>query len=150
MVLCFGLGAFLGAPFVPTHRRSTKQALDLLDLEPGQRLLDLGSGSGTLLVAAAKRGLIVTGIEINPVLWFIATIRLWRYRGRAKIILGNYWRTSWPMADGIYVFLIGHYMERLGRRLHKLQHPAVVVSNIFAIPNLEASHHQDGLYRYDI
>jgi ribosomal protein L11 methyltransferase len=48
---------------------STRSALLLLDrhLRPGDRVLDLGSGSGILAIAAAKLGAArATGIEIDP------------------------------------------------------------------------------------
>ena len=149
VILSFGLGAILGAPFVPTHKRAVTAALDLVDLQPGQHLLDLGEGSGTLVVAAAKRGIRVTGIEINPVLWIIANIRIWPYRSRARVILGNYWQMTWPEADCIYIFLIGHYMARFSQHLQKrTKRPVKVISYTFQVPGLRLEQTRDGLHLY--
>ncbi|HEU4984185.1 MAG TPA: class I SAM-dependent methyltransferase, partial [Nitrososphaera sp.] len=63
-----GFVVFFGPPYLPTLRRNIDAALDLLDLKPGQTMLDLGSGDGRVLVAAAKRGINVVGIELSPVL----------------------------------------------------------------------------------
>ena len=60
---------------------STRIALTLLDryLEPGHRVLDLGSGSGILAIAAAKLGAArATGIELDPEVEPIATANLVR------------------------------------------------------------------------
>jgi ubiquinone/menaquinone biosynthesis C-methylase UbiE len=46
-------------------------------IEPGQRVLDLGCGTGALTVRAARRGATVKGIDINPEMLAIA-------RGRMK------------------------------------------------------------------
>ncbi len=148
-VLCFGLGAVLGAPFVPTHRQSVTTALDLANLIPGQHLLDLGAGSGTLVLAAARRGLTATGIEINPLLWLIGNLRIWPYRGRARVLLGNYWQMKWPEADAIYIFLIGHYMSRFSSALKKqIHHPTTIVSYTFEVPGLVADQTRDGVFIY--
>jgi cyclopropane-fatty-acyl-phospholipid synthase len=39
--------------------------LDRLDLQPGDRLLEIGCGWGSLAIAAAKRGTIVTGLTLS-------------------------------------------------------------------------------------
>jgi SAM-dependent methyltransferase len=41
-------------------------ALDLAELAPGDHLVDLGCGDGQVLVAAARRGAAVTGVESDP------------------------------------------------------------------------------------
>jgi len=149
IILSFGLGAILGAPFVPTHRRAVRAALELANLQPGQHFLDLGSGSGTLVLAAAKKGIRVTGIEINPVLWLISNIRIWPYRDHARIMLGNYWQMAWPEADCIYIFLIGHYMNRFSQHLAKrVNHHQAVLSYTFQVPGLNLVETRDGLHLY--
>ncbi len=67
LVLVFGLVIIVGPPFLPTMRKNMVPALDLLDLAPGQTLLELGAGDGRVARAAAERGLKVVGFEINPI-----------------------------------------------------------------------------------
>lgn len=45
-------------------------------VEPGQRVLDLGCGTGALAVRAARRGATVKGIDINPEMLAIARRRV--------------------------------------------------------------------------
>ncbi|MFH1066454.1 MAG: methyltransferase domain-containing protein [bacterium] len=43
-----------GAPFVPTSRRDVEDMLRLANIQPNDRVVDLGSGDGRLIFAAAK------------------------------------------------------------------------------------------------
>ena len=47
------------------QRRKVEMLLDRLDLKPGQRLLEIGCGWGTLAMAAARRGVDVVGLTLS-------------------------------------------------------------------------------------
>ena len=47
------------------QHRKVDLLLDRLDLKPGQRLLEIGCGWGTLAIAAAKRGVEVVGLTLS-------------------------------------------------------------------------------------
>ena len=47
------------------QHRKNELLLDRLDLKPGQRLLEIGCGWGTLAIAAAKRGVDVVGLTLS-------------------------------------------------------------------------------------
>ncbi len=131
----FGVGAILGAPYLPILSRDVASLLDLAELEPGQQLVDLGSGDGALLIAAAQRGIRAIGYEINPVLYGVSWLRCWRYRKLVRVYLRNYWLIPLPSTDAVYVFLIDHYMAKLDRKLTKeVLRPTKVVSYVFTIP----------------
>lgn len=150
LILLFGFVLVFGPPYLPTRRRYTKEALDLLDLKPGQTLLELGSGDGRVALAAAKRGLIVVGIELNPLLVIISRLLLWRYRKQVKIIWGNYFRVSWPQADGVFTFMIPRQMAELDRRItawHKK--PVRLASFAFAIPGKKPVTKKEGVFLYE-
>jgi 16S rRNA A1518/A1519 N6-dimethyltransferase RsmA/KsgA/DIM1 with predicted DNA glycosylase/AP lyase activity len=151
LVLSFGLGALLGAPWLPSHRQAVSQALDLAELKPGMHLLDLGSGSGSLLIAAAQRGIQATGIEVNPLLWLVSWIRVWPYRQLVRVRLGDFWQANWPAVDCIYIFLIGHYMGRFADSLErKAKLPVKVVSYTFKVPGQRPIKEVSGLYLYSL
>jgi SAM-dependent methyltransferase len=131
----FGLAVFIGAPYVPILRRDYGPLLDLVELKPGQTLIDLGSGDGRLLREVAKRGVHAIGYEINPVLYLISLVVCWQYRQFVSIRLGDYWHIKLPPAHIIYVFLLDKYMARLDRKLlNELSQPAQLVSFVFQIP----------------
>lgn len=58
--------AFIRGRVPMTKRDIRALVLDRLDLEPGQRLLDIGAGTGSVALEAARRGCSVTAIEKNP------------------------------------------------------------------------------------
>jgi hypothetical protein len=56
------------APFVPTTQEDVERMLDIGDVGPGDYLIDLGSGDGRIVIAAAARGAVAHGIEISDAL----------------------------------------------------------------------------------
>lgn len=150
-VAAFGFVVFFGPPYLPTIHKNVETALDLLELKPGQTLLDLGSGDGRVLIAAAKRGLNVVGIELSPVLVVISWLRTRRYRKQVRIIWGNYFAVRWPLADAIFTFMIPRQMPKLDERIEEWHDkPLRLASFAFAIPGKKpvTAKHGVFLYRY--
>jgi hypothetical protein len=52
--------------WVPTPNELVSAMLDLAEVTSDDVLMDLGSGDGRIVIAAAKRGVHATGIEYNP------------------------------------------------------------------------------------
>src|SRR5919106_795775 len=52
--------------WVPTADALVAKMLDMAKLTPKDYLIDLGSGDGRTVIAAAKRGATAHGIEYNP------------------------------------------------------------------------------------
>jgi pimeloyl-ACP methyl ester carboxylesterase/precorrin-6B methylase 2 len=58
---------YTDVPFVPTPANVVDAMLDLAGINPTDILVDLGSGDGRIVIAAAKRfGIQATGVEIDP------------------------------------------------------------------------------------
>jgi hypothetical protein len=149
IVLVFGLVVFFGPPYLPTLRVQTNVALDLLHLKPGQTLLELGSGDGRVVRAAAARGLQVVGVELNPLLVIISRIVTWRYRDKVRIIWGSYWHVTWPEADGIFTFMIGRQMTTLDAHIEAWHtKPLQLASFAFAIPGKQPAEENRGIFLY--
>jgi 16S rRNA A1518/A1519 N6-dimethyltransferase RsmA/KsgA/DIM1 with predicted DNA glycosylase/AP lyase activity len=106
-----------------------------VNLKSGQTLVDLGSGDGRLLRAAAQRGIRSIGYEINPFVYLVSLIVTWRYRKLITIHLADFWQTKLPPADAIYVFLIDRLMPKLDQKLTAdVSRPTPVVCFVFKIP----------------
>lgn len=149
VVLAFGFVVLFGPPYVPTRRRFSKTALDLLALQPGQTMLELGSGDGRILLAAAKRGWNVVGIELNPLLVLFSKIYTWRYRHQVHIIWGNYFKVKWPRAEAIFTFMLPRQMAELERRVAALPNkPVKLASFAFEIPGKKPTIKRNGVFLY--
>lgn len=132
----FAVAGIMGAPYVPILKRDSDALLDLIDLKAGQTLIDLGSGDGRLLRAAAARGIKGIGYELNPVMYLISLLVCFRYRNLVSIHLANLWQVKLPPADAIYLFLMPKFMERLDNKLaSELVHATTVVSYAFQLPD---------------
>lgn len=128
----------IGAPFVPTRQAVLKKTLETLVVDEDDVLVDLGAGSGTVLVAAVHRGARAVGYELSPIMWCIAKIRSLGYRN-IRLMYGNFFRHALPIETTIiFLFLMPNTMPRLLEYLAKQQLPHVrhVVTYTFRIPDV--------------
>lgn len=69
------------APYVPTLNRLVTNMLDMAEVGGKDTVVDLGSGDGRIVMAAADRGAKAVGYEINPILVLIGK---WRLKSKFK------------------------------------------------------------------
>jgi SAM-dependent methyltransferase len=105
--------------WAPTSPDRIENALDLAGLRPGERFVDLGCGDGRVLLAAARRGADVTGIEIDPARAEQARQLLHRAGVLGRIILGDV-ATSDFGGDVVFAFLSPATLQRLAPKLSRL------------------------------
>ncbi|MDQ3123337.1 MAG: hypothetical protein M3Q14_01480 [bacterium] len=152
VAITLGLFSFVllfGAPYLPTLKQQQQEALDLLALKPGQILVELGSGDGRMLVAAAKLNIKSIGYELNPLLVLYSWVLSRRYKGLITIKWANFWRKPLPVCDGIYVFLLDRYMPNLHKKIvSEATGPIRLVSFAFKIPDKSYLTDRNGLYLY--
>ena len=145
--LCFAIFIFYlliafvtGAPFVPSTNPVAKKMVEFANIKKGMTVYDLGSGDGKLLFAAAHLGARnAIGLEINPFLVFYTKLRAFfsPYRGIVKAQWKNFWRSSFPHADVVFIYLLPWRMEALEKHLMKHLAPGTrIVSNSFIFPHL--------------
>jgi len=142
-----------GAIYFPSKPTAVNQMLKLAQVGPQDTLIDLGSGDGRILIAAARRGAKAIGYEINPFL-------VWKSRRRirqskvdklAKVYWKSFWKADFSQATIISVYLFPHLMNRLQRLLEKkVNHPLRLVANDYPFPQLKADkrHHKIYLYHF--
>jgi len=105
------------------------------------------------LEAAAERGLVAYGYEINPLLCIIAWLRCRRYGKRVRILWRNFWLTELPVeTKAVFVFAAGPFMKRLAHKFEReLNHrtvPFYVASYGFTIPGITPVKQAQGINVY--
>lgn len=155
MLLIFAIFAFvailIGAPYVPSSSERVKQMIELAKIKPAELVVDLGSGDGRILIAAAAAGARAVGIEINPVLVLITKLkaRLLGFSDQVRVIVGDFRDFSIRDADTIFCYHLPGKMLELERKIRKEAKPgARVVLNAFPFPKLKPAKTAEKLFVY--
>ena len=142
----------LGAPFDPSSTLRTHQMIGLLDIVPGDKVADLGSGDGRVVIAMVGMGAEAHGYEINPFLVLYArwNVRRAGVQDTAFIHWKSFWRADFSDYKAVTVFQYRHVMARLEARLLKELPPeAMVISHHWRFPTWQPSHVSGDVLRYD-
>jgi len=150
LLACFSFVLLFGAPYLPTLTKHMHMAMDMIDLQPGQTLLELGCGDGKVLVAAAQRGLQVIGYELNPLLVLVCLWRTRHYRKLVRVRWRNFWSVDLPPTDGIFVFVLQRQMPKLHTKImQEAKKPLKLVSFAFTMSNQQPVRSVKGVYLYE-
>lgn len=152
-MLVFALPALVGVPYVPSKPREVRRLFDeALPLGKDDVVLDIGSGDGVVLAAAAERGARAIGYEINP---FLVLLSRWRLRkfARTQVRWANIWRQSaLEKVTVMYTFGDGRdiaKMFQLAERQAAAQTtPLIFVSYGFSIPDKRPIRDYRGYFLY--
>jgi cyclopropane fatty-acyl-phospholipid synthase-like methyltransferase len=142
---------FWGAVNVPTTELKVEEMVELLKVESGQTVVDMGAGDGRLIIALAKVGAKSCGYEINPFLVAKAkkNIKEAGLGGRVFIYCKSMWRQDLSNFDAVVVYGMTHMMKKLEKKLDKELKPgARVVSNYFVLPTWKPCKVEDNIYLY--
>jgi SAM-dependent methyltransferase len=122
----------LDTPFVTTPDNVVQAMLDIAGVGRGDRLLDLGSGDGRIVIAAARRGAVAHGIEIDPrlVAGSRDAARRAGVEARATFATNDLFETDVSHADVVTMYLLPDVNRRLSPRLFAALRPgARIVSH---------------------
>lgn len=107
---------FFGAPWHPTPSKTIKYFLDLCEAKPGEKLYDLGSGYGRVLIMAARQyGLKCVGIEIDPMKTWISRLLIRRLKlwGSIEILRRSVFDFDYAEADILFIYMSHQALDRL-------------------------------------
>ena len=126
------------APYVVSPQEIVDRMLELADLRPGEKLYDLGSGDGRILITAVQRFKAkAVGVEISDELVNATNDRIRRLGldNDAQVIHGNFLDVDLSPADVVTLYLATDANELLRPHLEKYLHNgARVVSHEYAMP----------------
>jgi len=97
------------APFYPTPEMVVAKMLELGGLKPGEKMFDLGSGDGRIVIMAAQKfHADATGVELDKTLARQSTerIRMLGLDKTARIVNGDLLKQDYASADLITVYLL--------------------------------------------
>lgn len=123
-------------PLYLTNRKTARALAALLAADRPQRVLDLGSGTGSLLreLARLRPDSHFSGIETAPAPWALG----WLLNRSAPALdwrRGDFFAASWAGHDVVYAFLSPVPMAAVWDKARREMSPgSIVVSNSFAIP----------------
>lgn len=99
--------AITGAPFVPTPKKVIRAGLKLARLKSKEKLYDLGSGTGRVLIIGAKEfGAQVIGFEYSKPLFLLSKINLFLHKiKQVRVYRKSFFEANLKDADVIFMFL---------------------------------------------
>lgn len=140
-----------GAIYFPTEPKNVSVMVSLLAVKPGEKIADLGSGDGRVVIALARAGAEAHGYEINPLLVYQARKKIRRagLKSKAFIHYQSFWKADLSKFDAIAVYGFPNFFKRLGLKIKKEMRPdARIVSNLFKFPDWHPSKTESGVYLY--
>ncbi len=123
------------APYYPTPETIVAKMLQFGELKAGEKMFDLGSGDGRIVIMAARKYKAnATGVEFDADLCRRSTERIKSLglESRARIINGDIMKQDYSSADLLTVYLLPGSNDKLRPLLEKqLKKGARVVSHDF-------------------
>jgi len=119
--------------WVPTRDAVVDKMLDLAQVTPQDYVIDLGSGDGRLVIAAAKRGARALGIEYNPEMVELAkrNAAMEGVAAKTEFVKADIFESDFSRASVISMFLLPELNLKLRPQLLKLKPGTRIVSNTF-------------------
>jgi phospholipid N-methyltransferase len=121
--------------WVPTSPALTEKMLDLANVTASDYVIDLGSGDGRMVIAAAKRGARALGVEFNPDMVKLAQQRAAEagVADRATFVQGDMFEADISKATVLALFLMPENLRRLEPKFLALPAGTRIVVNTFGI-----------------
>ena len=127
------------APYYPTPETVVEKMLQLGGLKAGEKMFDLGSGDGRIVIMAAQKfHAEAVGVELDKDLWKLSTdkIRKLGLEKAARIVNGDLLKQNYSSADLVTVYLLPGFIDKVQPLLDRqLKKGARVVSHDFEFSN---------------
>ncbi|KAK2821917.1 hypothetical protein Q5P01_021982 [Channa striata] len=123
-------------PFVPATTAQVENVLKALRARSGT-LVDIGSGDGRIVIAAAKHGFQASGFELNPWLVWYSRYKAWRegVHCSTSFHISDLWKVSFAQYSNVVIFGVPQMMDQLELKLaRELPSTAKVVACRFPFP----------------
>lgn len=144
---------FGGAPYMPTHAELVQVMLDLAQIQPTDRVVDLGSGDGRLVIASARKAAKeAVGYEVD--VWNVWKARRWAKRlglTNTRFVHCSFWNASLKDFNVLFVYGLPPYMERLAEKCRNEAEPGTrIVSLLYDLPGWSPTIVKEGIRLYTV
>ena len=131
--------------WVPTPDALVERMLDMAKVTPRDFVVDLGSGDGRTVIAAAKRGIKALGIEYNPemVQLSIRNAEKAGVQNTAKFIHGDVFSSDFSQATVVTMYLLSSLNLKLRPTILNMKPGTRVVSHAFTMGDWNADETAD-------
>jgi SAM-dependent methyltransferase len=125
--------------WVPTADALVEKMLDMAKVTSDDFVMDLGSGDGRTVIAAAKRGARALGVEYNPDMVELSkrNAAAAGVTARASFVEGDLFKTDFSQATVITMFLLPSINLELRPKILELRPGTRIVSNTFTMGEWE-------------
>jgi precorrin-6B methylase 2 len=126
--------------WVPTPEVLVEKMLDMAKVTPQDFVMDLGSGDGRTVIAAAKRGATALGIEYNPDMVEFAKKNAAEagVSNKATFVKADLYETDLSKAQVITMFLLPSINIKLRPKILDLKPGTRIVTNSFTMEDWQA------------
>ena len=126
--------------WVPTPQELVEKMLDMAKVTPQDIVIDLGSGDGRNVIAAAKRGARAYGFEFNPDMVALSRRRAKEagVADKATFIEGDMFEADISKATVLALFLLPSNLDKLAPKFLTLRPGTRIVNNTFQVTGWEA------------
>ena len=120
---------------MPTPYTLVEKMLDMAHVTPRDYVIDLGSGDGRNIIAAAKRGARALGVEYDAQLVTISrrNAAAQGVADRARFVRADMFEADISEATVLALFLLPDNLERLKPKFERLKPGTRIVTNGFPI-----------------
>ncbi len=126
--------------WVPTPQELVEKMLDMAKVTPQDIVIDLGSGDGRNVIAAAKRGARAFGFEFNPDMVALSRRRAKEagVSDRATFVEGDMFEADISKATVLALFLLPSNLDKLAPKFMTLKPGTRIVNNTFNVTGWDA------------
>ena len=121
--------------WIPSPTDMVEKMLDMAKVTPADYVVDLGSGDGRNVIAAARRGANALGVEYNPDLVELSKRAAAKagVGNKAVFVQGDMFEADISRATALILFLIPANLHRLTPKFLTLRPGTRIVSNTYEI-----------------
>jgi len=117
-------------PYVPTRIKFLKKGFEMLNINEGDNVVDIGSGDGRFVIYGARRVKAkFTGIEINVILWLSSLVKEFFVRKKGDIVWvhDNYMNVALSEFNKVFLFSTPRQIKILLSKLRKELKPGTLL-----------------------